>query len=436
MKTTYFIAALYALLNVWNAQAQIAKRNKEAQSDTLELPYSTRSVTNYCDVIGWQANEKPSAPEGFEVTKYADGFDNPRWLYVMPNGDVLVAESNSHHSTINKIGETIAGTNLSTDLSKSANRITILRDLNKDGKPDLKEIFLANLNQPFGMLFLDNWFYVANTDALWRYPCRPGQLFITGPGEKITDLPETKHNRHWTRNIIANKEGTKIYIAVGSGSNIAENGMDQEAWRANIIEINPDGTGKRIYANGLRNPVGMGWAPGTNTLWTTVNERDELGDDLVPDYLTSVKDGGFYGWPYSYFGQHEDPRIKAADQKPDLVKKAIVPDVDLGAHTASLGLAFYTPKEFPEKYHNGAFIGQHGSWNRSVLAGYRVVFVPFKNGKPAGIPEDFLTGFIADLGTSKVHGRPVGVAVTNDGSLLVADDVSNVIWKVSVVKNK
>jgi glucose/arabinose dehydrogenase len=253
-------------------------------------------------------------------------------------------------------------------------------------------------------------------------------------GEKIIDLPETKHDLHWMKNVVANHSGTKLYISIGAGSNVGENGIDKEKDKAQIIEINPDGTGKRIYASGLINPIGMGLAPGTNTLWATVYERDGLGDDLVPDYLTSVKDGGFYGWPYSYFGQHEDPRIKKTERRPDLVKKAIVPEVDLGAHTASFGLVFYTSKAFPEKYRNGAFIGQHGSWNRSVLSGYKVVFVPFKNGKPNGIAEEFLTGFIADMDLSTVHGRPIGVTVTHDGSLLVTDDVNNMIWKVSAIK--
>jgi glucose/arabinose dehydrogenase len=430
----YLILAM-SILTSLEVAAQAPKKNKEAQSDTLELPYSTKSVTNFSNVIGWSANEKPTAPAGFEVSKYADGFQNPRWLYILPNGDVLVAESNSHHTTVEKIEGTIIGAGKSNDLSKSANRITLLRDADKDGIPEVRDTFLTNLNQPFGMLVLGNWFYVANTDALLRFPYKSGQTKIKGSGEKITDLPASKHNnRHWTRNIIANATGTKIYISIGSGSNIAENGIDQEEGRATIIEISPDGKNKRTYASGLRNPVGMAWAPGTNTLWTTVNERDELGDDLVPDYLTSVKDGGFYGWPYSYFGQHEDPRIKEEDKKPELVKKAIIPDVDLGSHTASLGLAFYTKKVFPLKYQNGAFIAQHGSWNRSVLSGYRVVFVPFKEGKPDGIPEDFLTGFISNLEKSEVHGRPVGVIVTPDGSLLVTDDVSNTIWKVSALK--
>lgn len=433
MNRKYLILAM-SILTFLEVSAQTPK-NKDAQSDTLELPYSTKSVTNFSHVIGWSGNEKPTAPVGFDVSKYADGFQNPRWLYILPNGDVLVAESNSHHSAVEKIGGTIIGAGKSNDLSNSANRITLLRDANKDGIPEVRDTFLTNLNQPFGMLVLGNWFYVANTDALLRFPYKSGQTKINGSGEKITDLPAAKHNnRHWTRNIIANATGTKIYITIGSGSNIAENGIDQEEGRATIIEISPDGKNKRIYASGLRNPVGMAWAPGTNTLWTVVNERDELGDDLVPDYLTHVKAGGFYGWPYSYFGQHEDPRIKEEDKKPELVKKAIVPDVDLGAHTASLGLAFYTKKSFPLKYQNGVFIAQHGSWNRSVLSGYRIVFIPFKDGKPAGVPEDFLTGFISNLEKSEVHGRPVGVIVTPDGSLLVTDDVTNTIWKVSASK--
>jgi len=306
--------------------------------------------------------------------------------------------------------------------------------VNKNGQPAERDTFLKDLNQPFGMLLLGNKFYVANTDGVLMFPYQKGQTKITAKGKKILSLPAGGYNNHWTRNLIANADGSKIYVTVGSGSNVAEHGIENEDHRANILEINPDGTGERIYASGLRNPVGMDWAPGTNTLWTAVNERDNLGDELVPDYLTSVKDGGFYGWPYSYFGQHLDPRIGDKDQRPDLVKKAIVPDVSLDSHTASLGLAFYTKTAFPTKYQGGAFIGQHGSWNRSVLTGYRVAFVPFKDGKPTGPPEDFLTGFIADISKSQVYGRPVGVAVLYDGSLLVVDDASNTIWRVSVKK--
>ena len=283
------------------------------------------------------------------------------------------------------------------------------------------------------MLVLGNHFYIANTDGLFLYNYAAGDTLLKGEGKKIVALPAGGYNNHWTRNIIANKAGTKIYISVGSGSNNAENGMENEVRRANILEVNTDGSGERIYASGLRNPVGMGWATGTNTLWTAVNERDKLGNDLVPDYLTSIKDGGFYGWPYSYFGQNLDPRMNTK-QRPELVVKAIVPDVSLGAHTASLGLAFYDKTVFPAKYHNGAFIGQHGSWNRSELSGYKVVFVPFADGKPSGQPQDFLTGFIVDPLKDEVYGRPVGVSILADGSILVADDVSNLIWRVSYTK--
>jgi glucose/arabinose dehydrogenase len=249
-------------------------------------------------------------------------------------------------------------------------------------------------------------------------------------GENIMELPANGGNQHWTRNLLTNADGSKIYIGVGSVDNIGDNGKDVHPQRACIIEINPDGTGSRVYASGLRNPVGLGWAPGTNTLWTTVNERDELGDDLVPDYLTSVREEGFYGWPWSYWGQHEDPRMEV--KRPDLVAKAIVPDVSLGAHTASLGLLFYTGSSFPQKYQGGVFIAQHGSWNRSVLAGYKVVFVPFKNGKPSGPASDFLTGFKkSETEEKEVYGRPVGVAMLGDGSLLITDDVNDRIWRVS-----
>lgn len=401
-------------------------------ADSLPEPFATRSAMHFSNVVGWGEADMPAAPEGFVVSRYASNLQNPRWMYVLPNGDVLVAESSTEHGLVEKAGAVIIGANRSNDMRKSANRITILRDADKDGLPDVREVFLSGLNQPFGMLLLKNQWYVANTDALWRFPYKKGQLKIHATGEKIIDLPAGKHNRHWTRNIITNSRGSKIYIAIGSGSNVAENGLENEKDRARIWEINPDGSGLKVYASGLRNPVGMDWAPGTQTLWVAVNERDELGDDLVPDYITRVKRGGFYGWPYAYFGHHIDPRIEAEDQRPDLVKKAIVPDVNLGSHTASLGLLFYTGKQFPEKYRNGAFVAQHGSWNRSVLAGYKVVFIPFENGKPAGKEEDFLTGFIIEPDGKKVHGRPVGLAMLPDGSLLVTDDTSDTIWRVSV----
>ncbi|GGK69943.1 sorbosone dehydrogenase family protein [Rufibacter glacialis] len=410
--------------------------NKEKAAGTpalnqinLPAPYATESVTNYSEVIGWRDGKMPQAPAAFTVTEFARNLANPRWIYVAPNGDIFVAEATTEKRGKERIEAKRSGLAKSQNIGRSANRITLLRDANEDGVPEVQTIFLSGLNRPFGMLVLNNYFYVANTDGLWRYPYQPGQTRIKGRGTKIMDLPAGGYNNHWTRNLISNADGSKIYVAVGSGSNNGENGMEHEVRRANILEINPDGTGERVYASGLRNPVGMGWAPGTTTLWTAVNERDELGDDLVPDFLTSVKDGGFYGWPYAYFGPNEDPRMKG--QRPDLVKKTLVPDVPLGAHTASLGLAFYDRAAFPAKYRGGAFIGQHGSWNRSVLSGYKVVFVPFHNGKPAGPPEDFLTGFVSEADHKKVHGRPVGVAVLKDGALLVADDASGSLWRVA-----
>ncbi|MGK4568064.1 PQQ-dependent sugar dehydrogenase [Flavobacterium sp. 3HN19-14] len=401
----------------------------------LPEPFATKSITNYSNVIGWKNGETPKAPAGFTVTLFADGFENPRWMYQLPNGDILVAQANSNYSVLKQIGASLIGAGKSNNLKHSADKITLLRDTDKDGKPDLKVTFLDEtdgLNQPFGMLLIGKWFYVANTDAVLRYSYEPGAQKITSKPEKIIDLPAGKHNRHWTRNLIANADNSKIYISVGSGTNVAEEGIDNELLRADILEMNPDGSAMRVYAAGLRNPVGMDWAPGTKTLWTVVNERDELGDELVPDYLTSVKENGFYGWPYSYFGQHEDPRVK--DRKPALVAKTIVPDVDMGSHTASLGLVFYTGKSFPEKYRNGAFIAQHGSWNRKLLSGYKVMFVPFKDGKPSGKPEDFLTGFVVNQDKDETRGRPVGLLLLPDGSLLVTDDKTNRIWQVSATK--
>lgn len=395
----------------------------------LPAPDTNASKNKFSKVIGWPAGKAPIAPEGFAVTRFAENLKSPRNIYVAPNGDILVALSNSERSTKEKIAGAISGKSKSEVAGESANTIVLLRDANKDGVPEVKSNFLSGLNQPYGILIIGEHFYVANTDGIMRYPYKTGQTKIDGKSTKILSLPAGGYNNHWTRNLIANSDNSKIYVAVGSGSNVGENGMEHEVRRAAILEINPDGTGETIYGSGLRNPVGMAWAPGTNVLWTAVNERDGLGDNLVPDYITSVQKGGFYGWPYAYFGQNEDPRMKG--KAPDLVAKTIVPDVQLGSHTASLGLAFYTADRFPEKYRNGAFIGQHGSWNRSELAGYKVAFVPFKNGKPNGKMEDFLTGFIADTDKGEVYGRPVGVAVLNDGSMLVADDVSSIVWRVA-----
>jgi len=426
MKITIFFSVLFLFLITGYSQVK-----NISQPDGLPTPSATKSARNFSHVIGWKG-EMPKAPTGFVVEKFADGFENPRWMYITPNGDILVAETNSNHTFLEKVGGTIIGASRSNNLKHSADRITLLRDTNKDGIPDLRVTLLTGLNQPFGMLVIDNWLYIGNTNALVRYPYISGQTKITDKPEKIVDLPAGKHNRHWARNIITNEEQSKIYIAVGSGTNVAEKGIANELLRADILEVNPDGSDLRIYASGLRNPAGMGWwAPGTKMLWTVVNERDQLGDELVPDYFTSIKPGGFYGWPYSYFGQNMDPRVK--EMTPEIVKKSIIPDINLGSHTATLGLAFYTAKSFPEKYRSGVFLAQHGSWNRSVLAGYKVIFIPFANGKPSGKQEDFLTGFIANLEKNEVHGRPVGLVVANDGSLLVTDDVTNIIWRVGVV---
>jgi glucose/arabinose dehydrogenase len=403
------------------------------QKDSLPPPHATKSSMNFSNVVGWDDGSMPVAPPGFTVSLYAEGFNNPRWLYQTPNGDVLVAESNGKHSLLQRIGAPLVGANKANNLKKSANRITLLRDADNNGVPEIKQPFITKqLDAPFGMLVLGNYLYVGNQSSLVRFPYQPGDLTMTATADKVIDLPAGKVNRHWTRNIITNKDSSLIYIGVGSGDNAAEKGMDKEINRACILEVKPDGTSMRIFASGLRNPVGMGWAPGTNILWAAVNERDELGDDLVPDYLTSVKEDGFYGWPYAYFGDHADPRVK--EKRPDLVKKTIVPELQLGSHTASLGLAFYSGMAFPEKYRNGAFIAQHGSWNRSTLSGYKVIFVPFANGKPSGAPEDFLTGFVKDLDHEKVRGRPVCVLMLQDGSLLVTDDKSAKIWRISYKK--
>ena len=377
-------------------------------SDKLILlpPNATRAVANPASVIPWPKEKTPTAPAGFEVSLFADDLDNPRMIYVLPNGDVLVMESLPQQST---------------------SRIVLLRDSAKSGTPTVRQSFLRRLNMAFGMALIGNRFYVGNTDGIVVFPYRSGDTQIKRRPEKILDLPG---GGHYTRNLLADPAGKKIYVAVGSSGNIDEQRVDEkDPRRAAILQINPDGSGMRVFASGLRNPVGIDWEPKTHTLWTVVNERDMLGDELVPDYLTEARDGAFYGWPYSYFGQNEDPRKKG--QRPDLVAKAIKPDFALGSHVAALGLAFYQGKSFPERYHGGAFIGMHGSWNRSDLVGYKVAFVPFQNGKPSGVIEDFLTGFIANPKISQVYGRPVGVAIWTDGSLLVADDAAGKVWRVS-----
>ncbi|MEJ7610704.1 MAG: sorbosone dehydrogenase family protein [Ferruginibacter sp.] len=409
-------------------QASVVKMN-EFQTDTLPAPYTTKSARNFSKVIGWKEGEAPVAPAGFSVSRFATGLENPRWIYQSPNNDIFIAETNTVLKGVKKLGAKISRKIKTQNLGVSADRILLFRDADRNGSYETAISFAEDLNQPLGMLVLNDHFYIANTDGLYRYNYTPGDTVLRAPGTRIVNLPAGGYNNHWTRNIIANESGTKIYITVGSGSNVGENGMENEIRRANILEINPDGTGEKIYASGLRNPVGMGWEPTTKTLWTAVNERDGLGDDLVPDYATGVIPGAFYGWPYAYFGKHEDPRMKD-DPHPELVQKTLVPDINLGSHTASLGMAFYTKTGFPARYRNGLFIGQHGSWNRSHLARYAVMFIPFANGKPAGAPENFLTGFIADESKQEVRGRPVGVTVLSNGTMLVADDASNTIWAV------
>jgi len=435
--TFAFVASAYAPPSAASKAPErpAVRSGGEYGTPKLPPPNATPSAIHFSKVIGWPEGKTPVAPPGFKVTLYADRLDYPRWLYVLPNGDVLAAESRTEPKQ--KGGEPgqneiERGMIESGVVGKSANRITLLRDANHDGIPELRSAFLTGLNQQMGMALRGDTFYVANTDSVLVFPYRTGETQITAKGRKILDLPAGGYNNHWNRNLLFKPDGSKLLIAVGSDSNVGEHGMDNEHRRACILEVNPDGSGERVYASGLRNPQGLDFEPVTGVLWTAVNERDELGDELVPDFITSVREGGFYGWPYSYFGQHEDPRRKG--ERPDLVAKAIVPDYAVGAHTASLGLAFYKGTAFPETYRGGAFVGQHGSWNRSTLAGYKVLFVPFKGGKPNGPAQDFLTGFIVGEGKREVYGRPVGLAVLPDGSLLVADDAGGKIWRVSAVR--
>ena len=405
---------------------------------TLPEPISGPLPTiKIAKATGWPAGALPVPAPGLSVNAFAAGFDHPRWLYVLPNGDVLVAESNGpdrpdeYSGIVGMVAKFVmkrAGAGV-----PSADRITLLRDVDGDGVAETRSVFLQGLHSPFGMALVGNDFYVANTDALVRFKYVDGQTAIVEKGEKLVDLPGGTINHHWTKNVIANQgtgDALRLYVAVGSNSNVAEHGMEAETNRAAILEINPATKQTRVFASGLRNPVGMDWQPQTGALWTAVNERDELGSDLVPDYMTSVKDGAFYGWPYSYFGQNLDVRV--SPQKPDLVAKAIAPDYALGSHTASLGLAFSRGTALPEVFRNGAFIGQHGSWNRRPVSGYKVIFVPFTNGMPNGMPVDVLDGFLDAKG--QAQGRPAGVAIDKRGALLVADDVGNVVWRVSTAK--
>ncbi len=401
------------------------------------LPPPNRTLlptVNIAPAKGWSGTATPTAAAGLSVRAYAAGLDHPRWLYVLPNGDVLVAETNAPPKPEDTKG--IRGWFMKRIMKRagagapSANRITLLRDADGDGVPETRTVFLQELNSPFGMALVGRDFYVADTDALLRFPYNGGETRIAAPGVKVADLPAGPINHHWTKNVIASRDGSRLYVTVGSNSNAGENGMENEVNRAAILEMDRATGRARVFASGLRNPNGLGLEPRSGALWTVVNERDELGSDLVPDYMTSVKDGGFYGWPYSYYSAHVDERVKPP--RPDLVAKAIMPDYALGAHTASLGLVFYEGALLPKRYALGAFIGQHGSWNRKPRSGYKVIFVPFAGGHPVGMPEDILTGFIDADGDAL--GRPVGVAVDRAGALLVADDVGNTVWRVTPAK--
>nr|WP_050386328.1 sorbosone dehydrogenase family protein [Bradyrhizobium pachyrhizi] len=383
-------------------------------------------------VVGWKQGEKPKVPDSLQINALATGLQHPRSLYALPNGDILVVESKAPGTEPIKrpkdfIMKWVESWATSGGDTGASNRITLLRDSNGDGKPEMQSMFLDHLHSPFGVALVGNDLYVANTDAIVRYPYHEGDTKITEPGQTLTELPGGPIDHHWTKSLTASPDGALLYVGVGSNSNITENGIEAEKNRAAIFEVER-ATGRwRIFASGLRNPNGLTFEPHSHALWTVVNERDEIGPNLVPDYLTSVKDGGFYGWPYSYFGQNVDPRVQPP--RPDLVAKATVPDYALSSHVAPLGLAFYTGDSLPSSYRGGAFIGEHGSWNRPQLNGYKVVYVPFADGHPNGPAQDVVTGFLGE--DEKSRGRPVGLAIDKSGALLIADDVGNTVWRVT-----
>ncbi|MEB0045334.1 MULTISPECIES: sorbosone dehydrogenase family protein [unclassified Pseudomonas] len=430
-----FVIALAGGLAACGESSRLQVSDGTGPSPTLPEPNKTLIPTvNIAPAVGWANGVTPKAAQGMKVAAFAENLDHPRWLYVLPNGDVLVAETNAPPKPDDATG--IRGWVMKKVMGRagagvpSANRITLLRDKDHDGVAETRTVFLENLNSPFGMALVGNDLYVADSDKLLRFPYKDGETSITAQPTKVVDLPGGTINHHWTKNVIASKDGSKLYVTVGSNSNVGENGLAAEEGRAAIWEVDR-ATGKhRIFASGLRNPNGMSWEPTSGALWTAVNERDEIGSDLVPDYITSVKDGAFYGWPFSYYGQHVDVRV--TPQNLDLVAKAIAPDYAVGPHTASLGLTFAQGSKLPAPFTNGAFIGQHGSWNRKPHSGYKVIFVPFAAGKPNGQPMDVLTGFLDK--DENAMGRPVGVVIDQQGDLLVADDVGNKVWRVSAAK--
>lgn len=430
-----FVIALAGGLAACGESSSLQVIDGTGPSPKLPEPNKTLIPTvNIAPAVGWPAGGKPTAAAGTQVAAFAEGLDHPRWLYVLPNGDVLVAETNAPPKPDDSKG--VRGWVMEKVMGKagagvpSPNRITLLRDADHDGVAETRTVFLQNLNSPFGMTLVGNDLYVADTNRLLRFNYETGATEIKTQPIKVVDLPGGTLNHHWTKNVIASKDGSKLYVTVGSNSNVGENGLDKEEGRAAIWEVDRATGNHRIFASGIRNPNGLAWEPTSGALWTAVNERDEIGSDLVPDYITSVKDGGFYGWPFSYYGQHVDVRVEP--QNPDLVAKAIAPDYAVGPHTASLGLTFAEGNKLPAQFKEGAFIGQHGSWNRKPHSGYKVIFVPFAAGKPTGQPVDVLTGFLDK--DENALGRPVGVVIDQQGGLLVADDVGNKVWRVSATK--
>jgi len=428
------VALALALTVALQACDSAALTEAETEGSNPEIPPPPSGAVlptiNIARAIGWPEGTVPIAAEGLKVNAFAAGLDHPRWLLVLPNGDVLVAESNGPEDAgftgfKGWMADRVMG--LAGAGVPSPNRIVLLRDSDGDGVAETRQVFLEGLTSPFGMVLIGDKLYVADTDALLRFDYQEGATKIDQAPAKIADLPAGSPNLHWTKSLTARPDGSRLYVGVGANSNAGELGLAVEKDRARILEIDPDSGTSRSFATGLRNPVGMEFAPHSDALWAVVNERDELGPDLVPDYLTSVKEGGFYGWPYSYWGRHLDPRVKPQD--PDMVAKAIVPDYSLGNHVAPIGLAFSQGTLLPEEFREGAFVGEHGSWNRAPLSGYKVVFVPFTDGKPTGLPVDVLTGFVN--AQREAHGRPAGVAIDRSGALLVADDVGNVVWRVT-----
>jgi glucose/arabinose dehydrogenase len=384
-------------------------------------------------IVGWRPGEAPTVAPGLAIQALATGLKNPRFVYVLPNGDILVVETQGPMPPAPQRPKEFVMNWMEKQTHSSVeggNRILLFRDADGDGVPELKSVFLEGLNSPFGVVLVGNDLYVANTDGVMRFPYQTGETKITGPGTLLTPLPGGPIDHHWTKSLTASPDGSKLYAGVGSNSNITENGIEAEKDRAAIWEIDRATGAHRLYATGLRNPNGLTFEPGTGVLWTVVNERDELGPDLVPDYMTSVKDGGFYGWPYSYWGRHVDPRVRP--QRPDLVAKAIMPDYSLSSHVAPLGMVFSTGTSLPAQYRGGAFVGEHGSWNRPQLNGYKVVYVPFAGGRPSGAAQDVVTGFLT--GGDKARGRPVGLAMDSHGALLIADDTGGTVWRVTAAK--